>query len=91
MKTTIEMPDEVFQAAKATALMRGQTLKQLVTAAVERELKGMPSGGTVEPQPARAKAFCAKLEELARQNAMAWQSEKSVLRQLQEDRNAHCY
>ena len=91
MKTTIEMPDEIFQAAKAAALMRGQTLKQLVTAAVERELKGMSSGVTAEPQPARAKAFRAKLEKLARQNALAWQSEKSALQQLQGDRSARCH
>ncbi len=91
MKTTIEMPDEIFRAAKAAALMRGQTLKQLVTAAVERELKGAPSGVAAKPQQARAKTFRAKLEKFAEQNAIAWKSKKSALQQLQEDRDARCY
>ena len=38
MKTTIEMPDELFRKAKAVAALRGQTLKDLITTAMEREL-----------------------------------------------------
>ena len=30
MKTTLEMPNELFRRAKATAAQRGQSLKQLV-------------------------------------------------------------
>lgn len=33
MKTTLEMPDDLFRRAKATAAKRAQSLKQLVTAA----------------------------------------------------------
>lgn len=92
MKTTVEIPDDLFRAAKAAALMRGQTLKQLLTTAVEHELKGVQpaglSGAIGQPQVARAQAFRGKLEELARQNAIAWGSEKPALQQLQEDRNA---
>jgi hypothetical protein len=38
MKTTIEMPDDLFRTAKSVAAIRGQTLKQLITTAIEREL-----------------------------------------------------
>jgi len=38
MKTTIEMPDELFRKATAVAALRGQTLKDLITTAMEREL-----------------------------------------------------
>lgn len=92
MKTTVEIPDDLFRAAKAAALMRGQTLKQLLTTAVEHELKGaqpagLPGAGD-RSQEARAPAFRLKLEEFARQNAAAWGSEKPALQQLQEDRDA---
>ena len=44
MRTTIEMPDPLFRAAKRHALNQGITLKQFVTAAVERGLKnGQPA------------------------------------------------
>jgi len=31
MKTTIEMPDELFRKAKAVAALRGQSMKQFIT------------------------------------------------------------
>lgn len=92
MKTTIEIPDDLFRAAKAAALVRGQTLKQLLTAAVEHELKGIQAasfpGVESQPQVARAQAFRIKLEELAQHNAATWGNEKPALQQLQEDRDA---
>jgi len=45
MKTTLEMPDELFRRAKTTTAQRGQSLKQLVTVALEWELAG-PAPGT---------------------------------------------
>ena len=38
MRTTIEMPEPLFRRAKATASLRGMTLRDLVTQAVEREV-----------------------------------------------------
>jgi hypothetical protein len=55
MKTTLEMPDELFRRAKATAAQRGQSLKQLVTAALERELAG-PALGTKSSKRKRISA-----------------------------------
>jgi hypothetical protein len=37
MRTTIEIPDDLFRRAKATAALRGSTLKDLVVRALERE------------------------------------------------------
>lgn len=42
MRTTIELPDSVFQQAKLTALQRGQTLKELFTQALVSELAEKP-------------------------------------------------
>ncbi|MFA7239808.1 MAG: hypothetical protein WC091_06825 [Sulfuricellaceae bacterium] len=95
MKTTIELPNDMFRAVQAAALMRGQTLKQLLTSAVEHELKCVHPVGLHDVsdrlQGERAAAFRLKLEALARQNAAAWGSEKSALQQLQEDRDARGY
>jgi hypothetical protein len=38
MKTTIEIPDRLFRKAKSKAAERGQTLKQLVTEALQEKL-----------------------------------------------------
>jgi hypothetical protein len=38
MKTTIEIPDPLFRKAKLKATERGQTLKELVTEALQEKL-----------------------------------------------------
>jgi hypothetical protein len=38
MRTTIELPDPIFRRLKATAALRGSTIKELVQRAVEREI-----------------------------------------------------
>lgn len=95
MKTTIEIPDDLFHAAQAAAVLRGQTLKQLLTVAVQHELQGIRAGD--EPgvdkasQSERKGSFRARLDALAQHNALAWESDKSALQQLQEDRDARRY
>jgi hypothetical protein len=38
MKTTLELPDQLFRKAKATAAERGQSLKEFVTEALRDKL-----------------------------------------------------
>jgi len=38
MKTTLEIPDSLFRKAKSKAAERGQTLRQLVTEALQEKL-----------------------------------------------------
>ena len=40
MKTTIEIPDPLFRKAKSKAAERGQSLKELVTEALQEKLAG---------------------------------------------------
>ena len=40
MRTTLDLPDETFRQLKWLAAQRGQTLKQVLRSAVERELAG---------------------------------------------------
>jgi metal-responsive CopG/Arc/MetJ family transcriptional regulator len=39
MKTTLELPEDLFRKAKATAARKGQPLKQLVTEAIREKLE----------------------------------------------------
>ena len=44
MKTTIELRDNLLKKAKATALKRNTTLKELITKALQREITPYPEG-----------------------------------------------
>lgn len=39
MKTTLELPDDLFRQTKATAALRGESLKDFVAEALEAHLK----------------------------------------------------
>ena len=40
MRTTIDLPDPLFRELKAVAARRGESMKDLIRAAVEREIRG---------------------------------------------------
>ena len=40
VKTTVEVPDQVFRKAKAKAAERGQSLREFVTEALQEKLSG---------------------------------------------------
>ena len=42
MRTTIDLPDELFRQVKAKAALDGTKLKDLITHYVEQGLRGMP-------------------------------------------------
>lgn len=50
MKTTIEIPDSLFRKAKSTAAERGQSLKQLVTEALEEKLEANRRQASAAPE-----------------------------------------
>ncbi len=43
MRTTVDVPDPVFRKMKATAALRGVSLKQFLLNAVEQEMARKPS------------------------------------------------
>lgn len=49
MRTTIDLPDALFKEAKAVASLRGLSLKEFITGAVEHELEA----GEVRLRPKR--------------------------------------
>ncbi|HVS66123.1 MAG TPA: hypothetical protein VMT85_21775 [Thermoanaerobaculia bacterium] len=49
MKTTLEIPDELFRATKARAAIRGETLKTYVCDALQARLESEGSAPPREP------------------------------------------
>ena len=65
MKTTLEIPDPLFRKAKSRAAERGQSLKQLVTEALQEKLAANANG--VSPgEPAWMQGF-GKLRRLRKE------------------------
>lgn len=81
------MPDDLFRRAKTRAAKRGQSLKQLVTTALEHEL-ARPSGPTASAKArnARAKAWLSEFDELSRQISASWNSDMSAVEAIREQR-----
>jgi hypothetical protein len=46
MKTTLEIPDDLFKRTKATAAMRGESLKEFVTEALQEHLERQTTSGS---------------------------------------------
>lgn len=91
MKTTIEIPDDLFRQAKAAAVARGMTLKQLITGAVVHELGQAVDIDDQATARQRALRFAAEIGRLAQDNAADWKCGKSAMQQLFEDRSARNY
>lgn len=43
MRTTIDLPDELFRKTKVTAALRGSSMKALIVRAIAREVSGTAS------------------------------------------------
>ena len=67
MKTTLEIPDLLFRKAKSKAAERGQTLKQLVTEALQEKLAAEAKTQSTS-EPAWMKGF-GKLRTLRKETA----------------------
>lgn len=69
MKTTLEIPDDIFRQSKAAAAMRGESLKDFVTESLRVRLEGSASK---DPDPSgwRRVFGKAKHEEVAEVDAI---------------------
>jgi hypothetical protein len=47
MKTTLEIPDDLFRRTKATAATRGESLKDFVTTALKEHLERQPASASL--------------------------------------------
>ena len=80
-KTTLEMSETLFRRAKTAAASRGQTLKQFVTGALERELGSSESGAIVS-----ASTAMQNVRQLAKLNAASWQTDQDAVAAVREQR-----
>ncbi|MGH8717422.1 MAG: hypothetical protein ACREV0_00520 [Burkholderiales bacterium] len=81
MKTTLEMPDELFRKAKAKAALRGQSLKQLITDALRNELEKKPSASMQSTEQ-----FWRELKTIAKANSKSWKGRKDAVTAVREQR-----
>lgn len=87
MKTTLEMPDELFRRAKTVAAKRGQSLKQLVTTALERELASPAPGiQSSKRKQADVAASLLEFERLSKKISAAWSEPVSAVDAIREQR-----
>lgn len=78
MKTTIDIPEPLYKAAKIRAVEYGQTLREVVVAALERDLRGSEAEEPAAPYFAR-RTLRPGFEKLVGTGALAPQSgQKSV-------------
>lgn len=63
MKTTIELPDEILQRAKITAIKRKTTLKDLICQSLIREMES-PQASSTDAESQRKKRATALLDSL---------------------------
>jgi hypothetical protein len=89
MKTTLEMPDELFRRAKATAAQRGQSLKQLITAALQHELskpKPTHAAGSARARRAQVRATMRELKKISKRISAVWPEGVSAVDAIREQR-----
>jgi hypothetical protein len=63
VKTTIDLPEEVLQRAKITAIQRKTTLKDLICQSLIREIES-PQAGSTDAESQRKKRASALLDSL---------------------------
>lgn len=87
MKTTVELPDELYRQAKALAALKGQTMKDWLTALFRRELEPPASSPEVGDVGA-VDAFNSELDRLSRRvSAISiWQCRQDAVQAVQEQR-----
>ncbi|MFN0130062.1 MAG: hypothetical protein ACKV19_25645 [Verrucomicrobiales bacterium] len=59
MKTTLDIPDNIFRQAKARAALRGISLRQFVTEALEEKVTAPASSRATASEPPWMKGFGA--------------------------------
>jgi hypothetical protein len=85
MKTTIEMPDDLFRRAKAVAALHGLSMKDWLTNLLRREV----GAGTTAPpgdKQQEIEAFNRELDRLSALVTKHWQGEPDAVAAIREQR-----
>ena len=85
MKTTIEMPDELFRRAKAVAALQGLSMKDWLTNLLRREVG---PGATAPPDDRQHEidVFNRELDQLTKKISASWQGPQDAVAAIREQR-----
>lgn len=87
MKTTIEMPDDLFRRAKAVAALQGLSMKDWLTNLLRREVgAGTTAQSTDQDQEQQADTFIQELNRLASDISAHWQGPQDAVAAIREQR-----
>jgi predicted lipoprotein len=87
MKTTIEMPDELFRRAKAVAALQGLSMKDWLTNLLRREVgAGTTALPSDQDREQEANAFIEELNRLASDISTNWQGPQDAVAAIREQR-----
>lgn len=86
MKTTIELPDELFRRAKAVAALRGESLKQLITESLRKEIGGTGVHDAAAAGPHVARSLVEQIDLLALQVSNGWAGTQDAVAAVREQR-----
>lgn len=87
MKTTIEMPDDIFRRAKAAAALQGLSMKEWLTNILRREVgAGTAVTPPVQSPEQEAEAFMQELNRLAADISAHWQGPQDAVAAIREQR-----
>jgi hypothetical protein len=85
MKTTLELPDDLYRQAKALSALKGQTMKQWLTALLRRELEVPATAPDTERQQ-EGEAFNRELDRLTALVGRHWQGDRDAVAAVREQR-----
>lgn len=87
MKTTIEMPDDLFRRAKAAAALQGLSMKDWLTDVLRREVGQSPSGDVPHQTREQAAEYVIQtLDQLAADISANWQGPQDAVTAIREQR-----
>ena len=87
MKTTIEMPDELFRRAKAVAALQGLSMKDWLTNLLRKEVgAGTTAPSSDQDREQEADAFIQELNRLAEDISSNWQGPQDAIAAIREQR-----
>lgn len=85
MKTTLELPDDLYRQAKALAALKGQSMKEWLTLVLRREV-GEPVVASASDRQHENDTFNRELDRLATLVGKHWQGEHDAVAAIREQR-----
>lgn len=86
MKTTIEIPDDLFRRAKAVAALQGLSMKEWLTNLLRREIDAPALSVPSDDKQQEIEAFNRELDRLTKLVSQHWQGEQDAVAAIREQR-----